>query len=121
MNMKRTPLKRKTPLRRKSKKRVALDKERSEFVRVQLAKRPWCEAGLKIGRHLYGGRTRYTECSLRSTELHEPLTRARAPGRDTILDIENSVSICRGCHSWVHEHPKDATKIDLLVSSWGRR
>jgi hypothetical protein len=52
-------------------------------------------------------------CSRRSTELHEPLTRAR--GGD-ILDKYNTVAICRNCHNWVHDHPESATKLGLLRS-----
>jgi hypothetical protein len=121
--MKRTPLKRKTPLRRVSNKREAIIRSRRKFVREQLIKRPWCEAGQIIGSAtgqwaMIGGIRIWSYCKRVSTELHEPLTRARMPGPDTILDETNSVSLCRRCHFWIHENPKCAESIGLLRHSW---
>lgn len=58
-------------------------------------------------------------CSNYATELHEPLTRARAPGAETILDPENSIAVCPGCHRWIHDHPAEATRLGLLRNSRG--
>ncbi len=123
--MKRTRLKRKTPLRRVSKKRALLNRKRADFVKWELGERPWCEAGDAIRLHRmqsfgieYGKRLDKGSyaCSRRSTELHEPLTRAR--GGD-ILDKYNTVAICRNCHNWIHDHPDSATKLGLLRSQHG--
>lgn len=120
--MKRSWLNRKTPLRRASKKRSLQKNKRRQFVKWELGKRPWCEAGDLIRLHRmqtfgddYGiklDRGSYT-CSRRSTELHEPLTRAR--GGD-ILDPAHTVAVCRNCHRWIHHHPNSATKLGLLRS-----
>ncbi len=120
--MKRSRLTRKTPLRRVSKKRSLQKRKRSEFVKWELAERPWCESGDAIRLYRmqtfgfeYGKRldTGSYACSRRSTELHEPLTRAR--GGD-ILDPHNTVAICRNCHNWIHDHPESATRLGLLRS-----
>ncbi len=93
-------------MRRVSIKRAATAQKRRAFVAEQLALRPRCEVQVP-------------GCFGRSTELHEPLTRARAPGEETILDVSNSVAICRACHTWVHSHPAEATKRGLLRSDHG--
>jgi len=117
-----TPLRRKTRLRAKSPKRLALDEKRRAFVAEQMAKRRWCEACERIGDHtgdvkVVGGFRRWVHCALFSTELHEPLTRARAPGPETILDPANSVAICPFGHRWIHDHPAAATQLGLLIPS----
>lgn len=106
------PLKRRTRLRAVSAKRAVINKARGEFVREQLDRRPHCEAA-----RLIATVSPTVHCLLFSTELHEPLTRGRAPGAETILDVGNSVSICRWCHDWTHSHPALATSIGLLRSA----
>jgi hypothetical protein len=101
--MKRTPLHRRTPLRRVSLKRQRVNRERRELVRSELTKRPRCEAG-----HLTPA-----SCSGYATDIHEPLTRARG---GSILDVANTVAVCRGCHDWIHTHPESATRLGLLRS-----
>lgn len=115
-----------TPLRRVSKKRAALNKLRSAFVREQLKKRPHCEVREMISASRFPGSVPLSvidnisrHCTGVATELHEPLTRARAPGAETILDPANSIAICPGCHRWVHDHPAAATSLGLLRSSGG--
>lgn len=91
------PLKRRTRLRPVSEKRKAINKARGDFVREQLTRRPYCEVARlfdeALGRMganqpreviLWAGQLA-RGCMGGSTELHEPLTRARAPGAETIL------------------------------------
>lgn len=94
-----------TPLNRVSKKRQATNAKRREFVREQIAKRPHCEVRM------------FGLCTTYATALHEPLTRARAPGEDTILDAENSVAVCWHCHNWIHTHVAEATQARWLKPS----
>jgi hypothetical protein len=140
-------IQRRKRLRRVSKKRAALNAKRREFVREQLEKRPWCEAGRRIGLQLEMAKQMtesafrdvdydhsmelvnppppikkvqlWTQCGRSATELHEPMTRARDPRAETILDPDNSVAICRPCHDWIHAHPAEAEKLGLLKSSRG--
>ena len=119
--MKRTPLTRKTPLRAKSglKRKTRLrsmspkrrrdQRIRSEMVRVELARRELCEAGVIIyqGGHQSG-------CVGLAVDLHEPLTRARG---GSLLDADNTVAVCRSCHTWIHDNPAAAKAVGLLRSS----
>ena len=109
-------MKRRTRLRPRSRRREKIDAERREFVRSELSKRIYCEAGGLIGAEL-GQLGRWSSCFRMSSELHEPLTRARAPGAETILDPDNSVAVCRACHQWIHEHPAKSTELGLLRRS----
>ena len=127
--MKRTPLERRTPLVRRtrlrpvSNRRQRQARQRSAFVAEQLAKRPDCEVGRMIGAYRidtygaqYGGRLirEFYPCAGRSVDIHEPLTRARG---GSILDVANTVAVCRGCHDWIHDHPQGATALGLLKGS----
>lgn len=111
----------KTRLKSVSSKRRKTQKKRRSFVAEILASRPDCEAGAIIF-EAYRNHTIDRKANLgclgvgRSTEVHEPLTRARAPGEETILDPDNSVAICSACHRWIHDNVAEATKLDLLVS-----
>jgi len=106
--MKRTPLKRKTPLRRSgslnpvSKKRAKTNTKRRAFVKEELDKRQFCEARIP------------EVCTRYSTELHEPILRSLG---GSILDVENSVAICRMCHRWVHDNVGEAKKLGLIKSA----
>lgn len=121
----RPPRKRLKPM---SEKRKAVQVQRSAFVVEQLSRRRICEAGVIIGNAtgdarpfaVASGEVRWRGCLYASQDMHEPLTRARAPGPETILDEKNSVAICRGCHEWVHAHPAEAERIGLLRSSRGK-
>lgn len=137
--MKRSPLKRKTGLTRRtqvkrvSAKRAVTNRKRAAFRREQLAVRTLCEAP-QIAARIYASH-RPTDlhrsavhaacmqvtalCQRVAVDLHEPLTRARAPGEETILDPANSVAICRPCHDWIHAHPEAATLLGLLKSGHG--
>lgn len=101
------PIKRKSPMKRQSAKTRSATPARRSFVAEQLADRPYCEAGVLIedDRH---------ECGMHSTEIHEPLRRSQG---GSITDVENSVSICRACHRWVHDHPRLSYDLGLLVRS----
>ena len=113
--MKRTPLHRRTPLRRVSLKRQRLMQQRRVFVAEQLARRPDCEAGplIRTGNEAVAGYGATTPCRRRAVDIHEPLTRARG---GSILDVANTVAVCRGCHDWIHTHPESATRLGLLRS-----
>jgi hypothetical protein len=113
-------------LRPVSKKREKVSIERKKFVEEQLALRMHCEAqwvALKhVGHHAFLDERNdlHSHCSFTATEIHEPLTRARKPGAETILDVTNSVALCSGCHAWVHAHPEISEQIGLLKSSRGK-
>ena len=124
--VKRTPLKRKTPLRQKtplksstslqrktplnkvSKRQQQLNRKRSKFSKEQLELRPFCEAGPII--HQSGFES---HCSRNAVELHEPILRSAG---GSITDVNNSVAICRLCHSWIHNNVGESIKLGLIKS-----
>ena len=52
-----------------------------------------------------------------SQDCHEVLSRARG---GSITDPENIRALCRRCHVWVTEHPREATDEGWLRNSWDR-
>lgn len=101
----RSPLKRRTPLRRgkqlakRSLKMTERYVERRRMVADLLGRFPVCQ---------------FPQCVNKSVDIHEPLSRARG---GSITDETNAVALCRACHSWVHDHPQQATELSLLRSA----
>lgn len=58
-----------------------------------------------------------SKCLGHATDLHEVLTRARG---GSITDPANCLHLCRPCHSWVTDHPKESLAAGLVRSSWDR-
>lgn len=110
-------------LKRVSKKRQIINIHRKAFVEEQLAKRPHCEfpkrALLYAGQDFPARIEMQAGCTWYATEIHEPLSRARKPGAETILDAANTLAGCSHCHAWTHAHPALAEKMGLLKSSRG--
>ncbi len=119
------PKKKRKRMKTVSEKRKAVNAQRRTFVEEQLAKREKCEAGPSIfsllmrEKSVSGIESERFGCTLKSTDMHEPLTRARAPGAETIIDEGNSVALCRWCHDWIHRNPSTSERIGLLRSSRG--
>jgi 5-methylcytosine-specific restriction endonuclease McrA len=72
---------------------------RRNLVSKLLAERPVCQRCLND----------------RSQDVHELKSRARG---GSIVDEENLVAVCRNCHSWITQHPKEATEQGWLKNSW---
>lgn len=105
-----TELKRNTPLRSQSKKRVKEQRQRRQLVRTQLEQRPYCEASQRIAQI-----DRKHICSRQSVDIHEPKMRSRG---GSFLDVDNTISVCRACHDWIHANPASAEMTGLLKHSW---
>ena len=87
-----------TPIRQRSKKRAKLYREeRVPLVEKFMAEHPLCQRCL----------------SARSTDPHEPLTRARG---GSITDENNLVALCAACHLHIHLHPKESEEQGWLKS-----
>lgn len=107
------PLRRGAPLRRTgrpkavSAKRAEENEERRD-VRMLVSARSggWCEACRLIGKE---GHTRP------ASDLHEILTRARG---GSIVDPKNLLHVCRPCHDWITDHPREAAELGLVRWSW---
>lgn len=106
------PLQRRTRLRPVSDKRRAIQRQRRELVDRVLTTRPRCEVG-----DIIRGTDRIHPCHIWATDVHEPLTRARG---GSIIDEDNTLSVCRSCHDWIHHHPSEAQMLGLLRSQYGR-
>jgi 5-methylcytosine-specific restriction endonuclease McrA len=50
-----------------------------------------------------------------SQDVHELKSRARG---GSITDPSNCVAVCRACHVWITEHPKEAAQQGWLKYSW---
>lgn len=98
--MKRTPLTRKTPLRARSLKTIRKYRLRRRLVEELLldyaiCQVPWCDQP--------------------STDVHEPLTRARG---GSYLDLQNCKAVCRLHHDLIHAEPEWAYEEGFLRHSW---
>lgn len=91
-------------LKARSPKREKAMVERRRLVRDLLHERQWCE-----GRVVCQG--------ARSVDVHERLTRARG---GNILDPVQAhmVTLCRPCHDWATQHPREAEARRLMLPSW---
>ena len=97
-----TPLAR-TPLRRRSAKMEAAyagKDGRRAFVAKYLAEHPVCEV-------------QTIACVGRSVDCHEPLQRS---AQGSITDPENTLAVCRPCHGYIHEHPKESGEKRWLIN-----
>lgn len=122
------PLKRSRPLRARSAKQTAAyagEGGRRAIVAELLAVIPSCEAGPVIGRHLVGlepsARRVATDpvvdtCAREPADVHEILPRSAG---GSILERANLLVVCRSCHQWIHEHPRESRLLGLLSSRYG--
>lgn len=88
------------PLRAVSKGRARENRERTKL-RPLVVGGP-CEARLE-------------GCTGTATDWHERKSRARG---GSITELGNAVGLCRACHSFVSEHPREAHELGLLLHSW---
>lgn len=79
---------------------------RRALVARLLAERPRCQAALPA------------VCTGDSVDVHELL--ARSAG-GSILDVDNLVCVCRRCHTWIGDHPKEALVLGLRLSRYPGR
>lgn len=107
--MKRTPLKRgtsqlkRTRLNTTSWKRKKANNERAKVLEDLRKRMPWCAAQI------------IRRCTNEPQDGHEILTRGRG---GSITDRANILMVCRLCHNWITEHPKEATCRGFIVPSW---
>ena len=88
-------------MRFRSKKRERLYRQRRTLVVQLLDKWPICQ-----------------RCGTNpSQDIHEVVRRSQG---GSILDEANLRALCRLCHTWVTEHPKQAEEEGLSAPSWQR-
>jgi hypothetical protein len=83
-----------------SKKRIILNRKRSQFVNELLKFRLMCEARIR-------------GCTMTPTEVHEILTRGRG---GSIIDPENCLALCRSCHFFITNEPSWSKQNGFVVS-----
>lgn len=77
---------------------------RREFVTRLLDQNPYCEAKLDGC------------CTLKAVDVHETWPRGRGGG---ILPGANEfMCVCRSCHRWITDHPKEAHALGFVRHSW---
>ena len=137
-----TPMVRAGRLRYRSKKMAAIYKGtaelegRAELVERLLRERPVCEAGEDIGGFLTdrdgvvrtgvapgdmvdgAWRWFWMRCGIQSRDVHEKLARS---GGGSILDESNLLCVCRTCHDWIGDHPREALALGLRLSRYSAR
>lgn len=90
----------KKPIKPRSAKMTQLyETKRRNLVRKLLADRPVCQRCL----------------SDRSQDIHELKSRSRG---GSITELDNLVALCRPCHTWVTQNPKEAHEQGWLKQSW---
>lgn len=50
-------------------------------------------------------------CSHNATDVHHKNGRTN----ERLNDEEHWLSVCRGCHDWIHSHPEEARQLNLLI------
>jgi hypothetical protein len=90
----RQPLKRKTPLRRVSQKRAKEAKEYMKLRKEFLEKLPICEVCTKR----------------KATDVHHKDKRGK-----NYLEVDTWLSVCRKCHTNIHENPSWARANNYLI------
>lgn len=84
------------PLSPKSSKKEKLDVAYSILRKKHLEYHPLCQAKLP-------------GCSLTATDIHHKHGRVG----ELYLDQSQFISICRTCHTWIHNNPKEAKELNL--------
>tara|TARA_R110000822_G_scaffold39105_3_gene107692 strand:- start:186 stop:596 length:411 start_codon:yes stop_codon:yes gene_type:complete len=85
-------LKRK-PINPKSKKMKSADQAYTILRRKFMEEKPMCEAALHC-------------CNTLSTDVHHKKGRG-----EYHLKVDTWLSVCRACHTWIEEHPKEAKEL----------
>jgi len=89
-----------TPIRFRSVKMEKLyATQRRALVQKLIEERPFCQRCKRAN----------------SQDIHELKSRARG---GSITEIDNLVALCRPCHTWITEHPKEAAQQGWLKHSW---
>lgn len=126
--MKRSPLNRKKPLKRGDSelKRTPLDRGDSELKRTPLkprskkTERRYREERVPFVKKILSEKPVCERCEGRpSVDVHEKRTRGRTGGvhGDDWLDEDNVAALCRPCHNWIDDNPKQAEKDGWLYPS----
>ena len=56
-------------------------------------------------------------CGAERARLHAHHIAPRSRRPDLKYDLNNGITLCSNCHDWVHTHPKESQKLQLLDNS----
>lgn len=98
-------------MRHRSKKKEAEYKLRRPLVERLLSERPYCEACPVFAE--YDEKVTYVR--QRSVDVHELVRRSQG---GSILDEENLMCVCRGCHTRIGNNPQLAFDLGLAKHAW---
>lgn len=87
------------PIAKKSKKQRILDSAYTKLRRIFLTNNPMCQAALP-------------GCKGGATDIHH--THAGADRSKFFLVVSSWLGVCRHCHDWIHDNPKEARSKNLL-------
>jgi hypothetical protein len=88
------------PIAQRSSKRIKEDKEYSLLRMKYLTTHPLCEAKIP------------NVCKVHSTDVHH--THSGSDRSTSYLKDDTWKAVCRNCHNWIHNHPKESRELGLL-------
>lgn len=97
--MKRSAPMKRTRMKPVSEKRKAANERRAALRADHLRRNPYCRRCVKR----------------KAVHIHEPWLRSRGGPID---DERNFCGLCEGCHTWVHDNPREAQRRGFLVSKY---
>lgn len=113
LKSKTTPLKRGSGIKQVSKKRAVENRDRVGAMEAVLRRSGGrCEASPVMAA---AGLIEARKCTVWASDGHEVLTRARG---GSITDPNNIKHVCRTCHDWITDHPKEALRLGLVRSAF---
>ena len=92
--------KKQKPIAPRSPKRAKQEREYSKERKIFLLANPNCKAKLP------------NQCTISATDVHH------TKGREgwLLLAVAFWIPVCRGCHTWIEEHPEQAKQLGLSLN-----
>lgn len=109
--LRKTPLKRSGKLRPMSKKRQRESRTYSLLRAAFLEAKPKCEACAPITGYACVAGNGSNLMANRSRDVHH--VKGRLGGN--LNNPDTWLAVCRTCHNWIHNHPRDARALGLLA------
>lgn len=91
------PLKVKKPLNQKSKRMQVIDQAYTKIRKKYMLDNPICKASLP-------------GCTINATDVHHMKGRG-----EYHLSIDTWIAVCRKCHNWIEEHPKESIELGYSI------
>jgi len=92
-----------------SDRRKVAQRELTPVKQQRVADHPNCEAALE------------DICTRQSFDADHVLPRGRSGSDEDLTEYENLRALCRACHDWLGEHPKEAANLGMRLHAWDQR